>query len=520
MAYRGAFDYSADKTDDGLPSHIYYNASIINNNTGDFDTTGVAIQNPHIRFNETRDTALVQDASKYNYSIVRFQMNGPNLTLPLFIPNIAVGTTANPLLNVNLTTYTVSITYSQSWRVNIPTNGGLQTVNFECTPTPTALIYVPESQNRLLCPIPQPPTIQQDLSSPYYFCYSYQTVITMINTALTTAFQAAYDEFQRQWLSAASEGAKPPGQITTAFPYSGFNTGASPFMNDVYPPQFVFQSGSELISLYGDSMCFGPRIMTFVPSAVEGRPASPPICRLFGNNNTYGLFSNFPTTYWNKTQITGFTYPVQQGYVWEYLFINKFFTNVAAYGATPPQGGSGAAYAPPGGNPATAPGYNGSLNPPGSPAATASMSVQKPFWIMTQDYTSTSTLWSPIASIVFTTTLMPIRSEATGVPIILGSNNLGNSSPSNQSAFVNSITDIAIDLSSDGADAYRRFIYYAPNAEYRISDLANSKLDIRTIDVQVFWKHRLNNQLYPITMFNLSSVDFKMMFRHKRVMGI
>jgi hypothetical protein len=115
---------------------------------------------------------------------------------------------------------------------------------------------------------------------------------------------------------------------------------------------------------------------------------------------------------------------------------------------------------------------------------------------------------------------MPIRSEATGVPIILGSNNLGDSAPSNQSAFVNSITDIAIDLSSDGADAYRRFIYYAPNAEYRISDLATSKLDIRTIDVQVFWKHRLNNQLYPITMFNLSSVDFKMMFRHKRVMGI
>jgi hypothetical protein len=282
MAYRGAFDYSADTHDDGLPSHIYYNASIINNNTGDFDTTGVAIQNPQIRFNETRDTALVKDASKYNYSIVRFQMNGPNLTLPLFIPNIAVGTTNNPLLNVNLTTYTVSIAYSQSWRVNIPTNGGLQTVNFECTPTPTALIYVPESQNRALCPLPQPPATQQDLSSPYYFVYSYQTVITMINTALTTAFQAMYDEFQRQWLSAATEGAKPPGQITTAFPYSGFNTGAAPFMNDVYPPQFVFQPGSELISLYGDSMCFGPRIMQFAPSAVEGRPTSPPICRLFG----------------------------------------------------------------------------------------------------------------------------------------------------------------------------------------------------------------------------------------------
>jgi hypothetical protein len=136
---------------------------------------------------------------------------------------------------------------------------------------------------------------------------------------------------------------------------------------------------------------------------------------------------------------------------------------------------------------------------------------------MKQDYISVDSLWSPIASIVFTTTLMPIRSEATGVPIVLGSNNLGNSAASTASAFVNSITDIALDTSDAGADAYRRFIYYAPTAEYRISDLANSKIDIRTVDVQVFWKMRLNNQLYPITMFNLSSVQFKMMFRHKHM---
>jgi hypothetical protein len=33
--------------------------------------------------------------------------------------------------------------------------------------------------------------------------------------------------------------------------------------------------------------------------------------------------------------------------------------------------------------------------------------------------------------------------------------------------------------------------------------------------VQVFWRNRLNNQLYPIRAFNQSSISFKMMFRHR-----
>jgi hypothetical protein len=58
-------------------------------------------------------------------------------------------------------------------------------------------------------------------------------------------------------------------------------------------------------------------------------------------------------------------------------------------------------------------------------------------------------------------------------------------------------------------------IYYAPSAEYRMADFQNSKQDIRNIDIQVFWKNRLDNQLYPVSMFNLSSVSFKLMFRKK-----
>jgi hypothetical protein len=92
---------------------------------------------------------------------------------------------------------------------------------------------------------------------------------------------------------------------------------------------------------------------------------------------------------------------------------------------------------------------------------------------------------------------------------------LGISAATAQSAFSPIVTDIALDTSSGGADAYRRFIYYTPFAEYRLSDLAASKQDIRNIDIQVYWKSRLDNKLYPIQMFKLTTVSIKCMFRHK-----
>jgi len=139
---------------------------------------------------------------------------------------------------------------------------------------------------------------------------------------------------------------------------------------------------------------------------------------------------------------------------------------------------------------------------------------------MTQEYTSTSTLWSPVDSIVFISNLLPIQNEQTAPPNTYGNGNVGNSTAVSQSAFQPIITDITNDLSTDPA-GYRKMIYYAPTAEYRMADFQNSKAEIKNIDIQLFWKNRLNNQLYPVSMYNLSSVSFKMMFRKKNaLMGL
>jgi hypothetical protein len=153
-----------------------------------------------------------------------------------------------------------------------------------------------------------------------------------------------------------------------------------------------------------------------------------------------------------------------------------------------------------------------------TPIVSAAITGQRAFILMTQDYLSNSTLWSPIESIVFTSALLPIQNESQAPPNALGAKNTGNSAATSQSAFAPIITDVALDLSSDPS-GYRKMIYYAPSAEYRMSDFQNSKSDIRSIDIQVFWRNRLDNNLYPLSMFNLSSVSIKLMFRKKAILA-
>jgi hypothetical protein len=231
---------------------------------------------------------------------------------------------------------------------------------------------------------------------------------------------------------------------------------------------------------------------------VVGQP-TPPNARLFFNANMYGLFGNYDNTYWNDLAADpNFSpYPslqVPDGYVNEILFTNKFYRNVVDYRLPPYAGAAPLGYVP--------------------------AALQRVYWLAEQDYSSVDSLWSPVSSIVFTSTLLPVKSEATGAPVVLGTGNIGQSSATVQSAFQPIITDISLDTSQlGGTAAYRQFIYYAPSAEYRLSDFSTSKQDIRNIDIQVYWKNRLDNQLYPINMFNLSSVAIKVMFKRKNAQG-
>jgi len=139
------------------PNHIYFDFTMVNN-----DTTGT-LPPPNLVFTETRTNPIVNNASDYYVSVVRFGVETP--TLPLMIPQAVLGQSdPNKLIyTVNLTFEYLGVVYESQTNVS----------------------FIPQNVND---PIPAPPITQQDLTSEYYYIFSFQHFVLMVNNALQTAF--------------------------------------------------------------------------------------------------------------------------------------------------------------------------------------------------------------------------------------------------------------------------------------------------------------------------------------------
>ena len=139
-------------------SHIYLNLSIVNADTSD-SVSSAPVQ---CVFSESRSTPILQDASEYDLSVIRFSATGTGRLLPLFIPIIQAG---QP--DVNLTIYSLTII-----------EGGPKPRSHQ-----TYLSYIP---NNGAAPVPRSSS-PQDLSSSYYYLRTYTTFCNMFNVALNAA---------------------------------------------------------------------------------------------------------------------------------------------------------------------------------------------------------------------------------------------------------------------------------------------------------------------------------------------
>lgn len=499
---------------------VYYNASIIavNQKGASPDPTNL----PVVRFNESRDAPIIKDASQYYFSIIRFAMNGPNKNLPLFIPIIQTNNVNYPQqTDPNLTIYYSTIAYERTWYYTQAVTGNVVYKTFTVTPASSVVPYVPETQNTSIAPVPvSGPNgfTRQDLSSRYYWVYTYKHWCDLVNTSLLNAMANAYQEFQLAWTSDPDI-----NQTTSPFPYPTLQD----FLDDHDAPFIKYLEDEKTFEIYGDTRAFnvsgqitgllGPLgtpfgiqtpIPEFTTTGLSNTPKSPAYLRLFFNNNLFGLFSNFNNTYLNATinskiqfplsglttitpLITASSSPVL--YTNEILFTNQQYTNILN-------------------NDPYLQGFNADIPPPYNPYFLIPAEKQNLYWIAKQDFNSTNSLWSPVQSIVFTSTLLPVKKEYISNPIQLGDSNAFTSS-SSSSAFEPIISDFIIDAQYEKAEGWKDFALYEPLAEFKMISLNASHDEIRNIDIQVFWKYRLTGELIPLTMFNTSDVSMKMMFR-------
>ena len=519
-SYRSIIDGGADS------DYIYYSASIVAAQQTDARQIG---DPPAVRFSETRAAPIIRDASLYDFSIIRFSMNGPNKNLPLFIPLIQLNNFSTPTqTNPYLTIYSTVIAYQREWYYT-NTAGAVVSKLFTITPPSTPLIYRPETTNTQIAPVPIAPATgftKQNLSSRFYWVYTYKHWCDLVNDTFLFAMRAAFTAFQTAWTN------DPDIDPASPFPYSGGTAeqNLASFLADHDVPFIKYDEESKLFEIYGDTRAFNvcgqidgltnalgqtygvqPGLPAFVPPAAPVAPSvavakSEPLLRLFFNSNMYGLFTNFNNTYLGANGGSLLRWPsglipigtnglsaVDSDYTTEILFLNQQYTNILNN------------------NPLLQ--NNASVPPPAyNPLFFAPADKQNLYWISKQDYNSTNSLWSPCSAIVFTSTLLPIKNEYIAKTLTLGDNNTSDSTGS-ASAFQPIISDFVLDQQQEKAEGWRDFVLYEPSAEYKMSSLTASHEEIRNIDIQVFWRYRLTGELIPLTLFNCSDVTVKMMFR-------
>jgi len=265
MSYSVSFGGGSDEAGD--PDYVYYNALIINNRT---EVAQDQID-PAARFQETRQQPIIRDASKYHFSIIRANLNGPNKDLPLWLPTIRTGPVDNPTQNVNLLTY--SITIQIAFRYVIGGNP------FTFTASSTQpLIWTTETTDIRQAPIPLPETTVtgQDVTSRYYWAYTYSHVIQLVNAAYAAAIADIQAQFAANYTAAG--GWNQPGP-------------APAILCD--PPQMTYNPQSNLFTLYADRQAFGDSAaLSFGTNTQEQ-------ATLWFNAPMYGLFTNFNNIYEN-----------------------------------------------------------------------------------------------------------------------------------------------------------------------------------------------------------------------------
>lgn len=135
-------------------------------------------------YNVTRSQPVLTKCNDYYCSVIRFDI--PLDQIPLFImPTLGQA-------NINVTPLIIGM-----YRLT------------DLVPQPENIVYIPKN------PYPVPATPQQALTSPYFYVYSINHMLEMVNFALEASFQSAY-----------------------------------PLASVLDAPQFVYDASTELISIY------------------------------------------------------------------------------------------------------------------------------------------------------------------------------------------------------------------------------------------------------------------------------
>lgn len=408
------------KNQDG-DNNVYFNVEIANPSIYGGDTPNILAQH-----SETTTQPIVDVAGDYYLSIVRFSV--PGNQIPLTVMQIINGQN-----NANLTPYTVCLSYDG--------------VDY-----PVQIVYIPTGRYAQ----PSAPNPFQDYTNPYYNIYSYEHVLSMINTAIMTSFNLLKTD--------------NPGVATT------------------HPPFLIFDPTTQLISFVVENSLVSP------PFGGAG-----PVIEIWMNSALVSTYlSGFEMFFNGNNAVNSKNYKL----VVRYRFNNGYpavdnspTANANVSNQYYTDGTTGNLVTMPAPIISPIPQY---FYPPGNPPD---------FLYVSQDY-STLQNWSSFKSIVFTTSSIPVNSEFVPQTISQG---LATGNGTGAVSFRPILTDFQISINS--ADNIRQQIDYFPQGPYRIVDLISNQ-PITKFDVNIYWTDLFDN-LRPIEIGPNQAASIKFLFVRK-----
>ena len=313
--------------------------------------------------------------------------------------------------------------------------------------------YIPQNKNI------STPSTPNDYTNDYYFVHTYQHFINLVNNALDQANNACINDL--------------------------INRGGTG--NFPYPPRMVYNSTSGNFEIYMPEYNYNKRETKFN----DLNPTYGNSCRnsLFFNSNMFNLFSNF-----NHNYLGG---DVNNNIV---FYSGDDFTQPSSMSFP------GCAYE-------IIPTDNTYLNNNTDNTVMDTNDPPKPWYKMVMEFDNTSSIWSPVSALVFTTNLIPILPEIEGNPIEFKDINTNNTTSRNN--YTKIITDMIIPLSD--SSNYKQNITYYPSSEYRLSEFTKSSFNLDNISIDGYFKMRYTGELIPLRLPNQSSASFKILFKHKSI---
>ena len=234
------------------PEYVYYNSHAIST-----QNYSKGIKNDAIaRINEDRTTPIINDISKYDLSIVRFDAIGLK-DIPIFIPMIESGQS-----NPNKTVYQCNIKV----RISDDNTGS---ESFETTEN---IIFEPQIGG---LETPKNPDPLPDYNNEYYYVYTFSHMVRMINRL----FQNCYETLQQSINNNATE----------------------PITINQKPPHVEFDASTKKFKIYFDSRGYGY-------TAYDTPTGSDAYFDISFNSNLYNILSNFTGFFTNGTDENYFTF--------------------------------------------------------------------------------------------------------------------------------------------------------------------------------------------------------------------